>query len=250
MRHPGAILANQFHNPANPQAHYETTGPEIWAQTEGRVTHFLAGSGTGGTISGVGRYLKEQNPDVQIVGVDPEGSILRAFFDTGELTAAEPYKVEGIGSDKIPGALDMSVTDRWITVTDAESFAMTRRVAREDPGLSEDALGDVLVHSEGASEHAAPGVCDSAEVVFPALHGGMGEDGTLQALLDLGGVAYAGSGMLGCALAMDKDVTKRILREAGIRTPDWLVNPTAAAAVERLGLPIIAKPVAGGSSSR
>ncbi len=90
----------------------------------------------------------------------------------------------------------------------------------------------------------------SAEVVFPALHGGMGEDGTLQALLDLGGVAYAGSGMLGCALAMDKDVTKRILREAGILTPDWLVNPTAEEAVEGLGLPIIAKPVAGGSSVR
>ena len=101
--------------------------------------------------------------------------------------------------------------------------------------------------STGLSKHEE---IVSAEVVFPALHGGMGEDGTLQALLDLGGVAYAGSGMLGCALAMDKDVTKRILREAGIRTPDWLVNPTAAEAVERLGLPIIAKPVAGGSSVR
>ena len=89
-----------------------------------------------------------------------------------------------------------------------------------------------------------------ADVVFPALHGGMGEDGTLQALLDLAGVAYAGSGMLGCALAMDKEVTKRILREAGIPTPDWLVNPTAKEAVERMGLPIIAKPVAGGSSVR
>jgi cystathionine beta-synthase len=129
---PGAVLANQFYNQANPDAHYASTGPEIWQQTEGKVTHFLAGAGTGGTISGVGRYLKEQNPDVQIIGVDPVGSVLKHYFDTGELTEGGPYKVEGLGSDKIGDALDMSVIDRWVTIGDAAAFSMTRRLVREE----------------------------------------------------------------------------------------------------------------------
>ena len=143
---PGAILADQFYNPANAEAHYESTGPEVWEQTAGEVTHFLAGSGTGGTITGVGRFLKERNPDVQIIGVDPVGSILKTFFDTGEMIEGEPYKVEGLGSDTIPGALDMSVTDRWVTVSDAEAFAMTRRLCREE-GLFAGGSSGLLVHA-------------------------------------------------------------------------------------------------------
>ena len=93
---PGGILANQFYNPANPEAHYRTTGPELWEQSQGRITHFLAGAGTGGTITGTARFLKEENPAVQIVGVDPEGSMIGPFHRTGEEIEGHPYKVEGL----------------------------------------------------------------------------------------------------------------------------------------------------------
>src|SRR5438309_8459570 len=131
---PNAILANQFYNDANSQAHYDTTGPEIWEQTEGRVTHYVSAAGTGGTITGVGRYLKEKNPKIQVIAGDPVGSVLAEMWRTkgeGKLEGV-PYKVEGIGQDKIPGTLDMGLIDDFMTVSDKEAFAMARRLTREE----------------------------------------------------------------------------------------------------------------------
>jgi cystathionine beta-synthase len=131
---PNAILANQFYNQANPDAHYATTGPELWEQTEGRITHFVAAAGTGGTITGVGRYLKEKNPNIQIIAGDPQGSILAEYWRSHGKTKIDgtPYKVEGVGQDKLPGTLDMSVIDDYQTVSDKDAFAMARRLTREE----------------------------------------------------------------------------------------------------------------------
>lgn len=132
---PNAILANQYHNPENPRSHYLTTGPEIWEQTNGLVTDVVIGMGTGGTISGVGRYLKEQNPNVRIVGVDPVGSLLLETWQLGRVPddiQPKTYKVEGIGEDFLPSTLDLSVIDEVIRVSDQESFLWARRLVREE----------------------------------------------------------------------------------------------------------------------
>lgn len=129
---PNSILANQYHNPVNPQSHYDATGPEIWRQTAGQVDVFVAGMGTGGTICGVGKYLKQMNPKVQIVGADPVGSILYDAFYTGQMTEAHVYKTEGIGEDFIPSNYDFSVIDDMVKVSDKETMLMTRRLVREE----------------------------------------------------------------------------------------------------------------------
>src|SRR3989440_4884864 len=122
---PGAWRPNQFTNLANPEVHYRTTGREIWEQTDGRVTVFVAGVGTGGTLSGVGRFLKEQNPDIRIIGADPEGSVL-----SGD--KPHPWKVEGIGEDFVPRTLNSQFVDEWVRVGDAESFHTARGLARRE----------------------------------------------------------------------------------------------------------------------
>jgi cystathionine beta-synthase len=138
---PGAFEPNQYFNPANPAAHEATTGPELWQQTDGRITHFVAGMGTGGTISGVGRVLKRHNPAIQVIGADPVGSI----YSAGDRFTPKIYKVEGIGEDFLPSTMDLSVVDRIEVVDDKESFVMARRLTREEGILAGGSSGSALV---------------------------------------------------------------------------------------------------------
>jgi cystathionine beta-synthase len=157
---PGAILANQFFNQVNPQAHYETTGPEIWTQTEGRVTHYVAGAGTGGTVSGAGKYLKEKNPKVRVIAGDPQGSAYTGFSRTKTLGEGYPYKVEGIGGDKIPSTIWFDVIDEFRQVPDREAFAMARRMAREEGILLGGSAGlNVALALDIARELDDPNAC-------------------------------------------------------------------------------------------
>ena len=135
---PGAFQPNQYRNTANPEAHYLTTGPELWRQSGGQITHLVVGVGTGGTITGVGRYLREQNPDIEIIGADPVGSI----YSGGE--AVKPYLVEGVGEDFWPETFDPSVVDRYVTVSDKDSFLSTRRLAQTEGILAGGSSGMAL----------------------------------------------------------------------------------------------------------
>lgn len=129
---PNSFYPDQYNHPANPLAHYRTTGPEIWEDTEGKITHFVASIGTGGTISGTARYLKEKNPNIRVIGADPYGSIFKTYKETGQVPEATPYLVEGIGQNIVVGNADMKVIDEVINITDRESFEMSRQLGKQE----------------------------------------------------------------------------------------------------------------------
>jgi cystathionine beta-synthase len=247
----GAWKPNQYANQNNPRSHYETTGPEIWEQTEGRITHFVTGMGTGGTISGVGRYLKEQNPDVQVVGADPAGSVYSG--GTGR-----PYLVEGVGEDFWPDTFDRTIADRVIEVSDGDSFAFTRRLAREEALLVGGSSGMAAFAAVRlAHELTAEGRDDAVIVV----------------LLPDSGRGYLGKvfndewlGQYGFLPATDEQTLGEVLRAKSGRIPDLVHTHPSETIVEAVHIlqeygvsqmpvvraepPIVAAEVAGSVSER
>ncbi len=148
---PNAMLANQYHNPANPEAHYKSTGPELWKQCNGELDAFVSGMGTGGTLSGTGKYLKEKKPSIQIVGVDPIGSLYYDYVKTGRVTTAHPYKVEGIGEDFFPSTMNLKILDEVIRVTDKECFMAARDLVKKEGILCGGSAGAAVI---GAVKYA------------------------------------------------------------------------------------------------
>lgn len=191
---PGAFYANQYHNPQNPKAHYETTGPEIWKQTEGKIHAFVGGMGTGGTVSGIGKYLKEKNPKIKVVGVDPMGSLFYEYFKTGKLGQAHSYKVEGIGEDFLPSTMDFKVVDQVIQVNDKESLQTCRKLVTQEGifagGSSGSAMAGALKYASMLSspEEIVVLFPDSGDRYLSKVFNDdwMRENGFLESRIDLG----------------------------------------------------------------
>jgi cystathionine beta-synthase len=166
---PNSFYPDQYSHPANPEAHYRTTGPEIWEQTEGKITHFVAGIGTGGTISGTGRFLKEKNPNIKVVGADPFGSIFKTYKETGKIIETTPYLVEGIGQEVVPPNVHIKYIDEVINITDGDSFEMSRQLGRVEGifcgGSSGTNLAAALQVARNLDEDAVVVfiVCDTGE---------------------------------------------------------------------------------------
>jgi cystathionine beta-synthase len=174
---PGAVLADQHFNPVNPEAHYRTTGPEIWEQTAGNVTHFVCSPGTGGTVSGAGRYLKERNPRIRVIAPDPVGSIYTQYAATHTKGEGFPYKVEGIGGDKIPSSLHFDVVDEFVPVGDRDAFRMARRLTREEglfvggsSGLNVHVAVEVARRLDDPTAMVVTVLCDTGERYLSKLY--------------------------------------------------------------------------------
>jgi cystathionine beta-synthase len=253
---PGAWKPDQYSNPHNPRSHYETTGPELWKQTDGKITHFVAGVGTGGTITGVGRYLKEQNPDVKVIGADPAGSVYSG--GTGR-----PYLVEGVGEDFWPTTYDRDIADRIIEVSDADSFAFTRRLAREEALLVGGSSG-MAAYAAVQLAHELAGTPEGDDAVIVVLLPDSGR-GYLTKVFNDEWLAQYGF-PTGDSAARDQQTVGEVLRGKSGRLPDLVhTHPgeTIAEAVHilqeygvsqmpvvRAEPPIVAAEVAGSVSER
>jgi cystathionine beta-synthase len=173
---PNSFFPYQYSNPANPEIHYKTTGPEIWNDTDGKTTHFVASIGTGGTISGAGRFLKEKNPNIQVIGADPLGSIFKTYKETGKIIKGTPYLVEGIGQDCLPENVHFQYIDKIINISDRESFAAARRLTKEEGIFCGGSTGTivhvVLEISKELSENDVVVfiVCDTGERYLSKAH--------------------------------------------------------------------------------
>ena len=162
MELPNSIYLDQYNNPANIDCHYSTTGPEIWEQTAGAIDCLIVGAGTGGTVSGVGRYLKEKNPAIKIVAVDSVGSIFKTYFETGELIEPFHYEIEGIGSDKLVGAMDFNTVDRFMAIGDRQAFITTRELAQTEGVFCGGSSGAVIAATRQI-------LCDDPDIKHPVV---------------------------------------------------------------------------------